>query len=91
MFRTRSLRKSYLTFFLVVQDGITPLMYASKTGELEVVKIQLQIFAKIDRRKCTQFCSLFVLPGFIYINSSSGTFNRLLLFALEVNHQDVLD
>ena len=32
----------------MVQDGITPLMYASKTGEFEVVKILLQKFAKID-------------------------------------------
>ena len=38
--------KVNLTLF--VQDGITPLMYASKTGELEVVKILLQKFAKID-------------------------------------------
>ena len=49
-----------LTF--LVQDGITPLMCASMTGELEVVKILLQKFAKIDMEENVHVSSVFVLP-----------------------------
>ena len=44
---------------MVVQDGTTPLMHASKTGELEVTKLLLQKLAKIDTEENVfSFCSL---------------------------------
>ena len=71
------MRKSYFNLFFVVQDGITPLMYASKTGELEVAKILLQKFAKIDIEENVHVSSLYCLS--LCSNLSFRTFNGLLL------------
>ena len=76
----------------IIQDGIIPLMHASKTGELEVVKILLQKFAKIDiEENVYSFCSVFALPVLIYTNSSSRTFNGLSYFTFGGKYQIVLD
>ena len=52
----------------MIQDGITPLMYASKTGKLEVVKIQLQKFAKIDVEEKVNIFLICVCFSWSYID-----------------------